>query len=77
MAHSLSKCKDNIVSWEHCAQCYKLEVRDPANEKQWLDNIKEIITKTQTETPSKYIISDKQHEHYKAEAKERDKTKTH
>ena len=70
------KCKDNIDSWEHCAKCYRLEAQAPVNEKQWLANIKEILVKTQTDTPAKYMASDKQHEHYAEEEKGRGKIRS-
>ena len=58
-------CKENLDSWSHCVECYKLQLGEIKNEKQWLLNIRLILEKIKTETPGKYTPSNSIHTWYK------------
>ena len=48
------KCNEELDSWRHCAECYGLKISDIHNEKQWLQNIRQLMEKIKTDTPGKY-----------------------
>ena len=52
-------CKRAIDTWKHCVECYCLQSGEAQDEQQWPNNIRSMLEKAKTLTPTKYEASEK------------------